>query len=120
MLSPNTLWYNMHHDLHHQFKSVQHPTPRPKMTDSPTPSQAQSRFKAPNNMSTQERISTNTVGLVNLSDFRKRRAEVLEQQEREAREALRSANGQSRNRRNRKRRWCPSATRRKTTTQGLL
>lgn len=60
------------------------------MTDSPTPSQAQSRFKAPNNMSTQERISTNTVGLVNLSDFRKRRAEVLEQQEREAREALRS------------------------------
>ncbi|KAK2614800.1 hypothetical protein N8I77_001601 [Diaporthe amygdali] len=61
-----------------------------KMSNSPTPSQAQSRFKAPNNMSTQERISTNTVGLVNLSDFRKRRAEVLEQQEREAREALRS------------------------------
>ncbi|KAG8160968.1 hypothetical protein KVR01_009232 [Diaporthe batatas] len=60
------------------------------MPESPVPSQAQSRFKAPNNMSTQERISTNTVGLVNLSDFRKRRAEVLEQQEREAREALRS------------------------------
>ncbi|POS71024.1 hypothetical protein DHEL01_v210581 [Diaporthe helianthi] len=60
------------------------------MSDSSTPSQAQSRSKAPNNMSTQERISTNTVGLVNLSDFRKRRAEVLEQQEREAREALRS------------------------------
>lgn len=60
------------------------------MSNSSTPSQAQSRFKAPNNMSTQERISTNTVGLVNLSDFRKRRAEVLEQQEREAREALRS------------------------------
>lgn len=60
------------------------------MSDQPTPSQAQSRFKAPNNMSTQERLSTNTVGLVHLSDFRKRRAEVLEQQEREAREALRS------------------------------
>lgn len=54
------------------------------------PSQAQSRFKAPNNMNTQERLSTNTVGLVHLADFRKRRAEVLEQQEREAREALRS------------------------------
>lgn len=62
----------------------------PSMSNSSTPAQAQSRFKAPNNMSTQERISTNTVGLVNLSDFRKRRAEVLEQQEREAREALRS------------------------------
>ncbi|KAG6355798.1 hypothetical protein INS49_003764 [Diaporthe citri] len=60
------------------------------MSNSSTPAQAQSRFKAPNNLSTQERISTNTVGLVNLSDFRKRRAEVLEQQEREAREALRS------------------------------
>ncbi|ROW00455.1 hypothetical protein VPNG_07922 [Cytospora leucostoma] len=60
------------------------------MSDPSTPAQAQSRFKAPNNMSTQERISTNTVGLVHLSDFRKRRAEVLEQQEREAREALRS------------------------------
>jgi protein FAM50 len=32
-------------------------------------------------------LTTNTVGLVALSDFRKRRAEVLEQQEREAREA---------------------------------
>ncbi|KUI54526.1 hypothetical protein VP1G_01943 [Cytospora mali] len=60
------------------------------MSDPSTPSQSQSRFKAPNNMSTQERLSTNTVGLVHLSDFRKRRAEVLEQQEREAREALRS------------------------------
>lgn len=49
-----------------------------------------SRFKAPSNLTTSERLSTNTVGLVALSDFRKRRAEVLEQQEREAREALRS------------------------------
>lgn len=36
---------------------------------------------------TQERLSTNTVGLVAFSDYRKRRADVLEQQEREAREA---------------------------------
>ncbi|KAL2200200.1 XAP5, circadian clock regulator-domain-containing protein [Corynascus similis CBS 632.67] len=40
-----------------------------------------------NKSTTHERLSTNTVGLVALSDFRKRRAEVLEQQEREAREA---------------------------------
>lgn len=45
-----------------------------------------SRF-TPQNKSTHERLSTHTVGLVALSDFRKRRAEVLEQQEREAREA---------------------------------
>jgi protein FAM50 len=49
-------------------------------------SQAASRF-TPQNQTTHERLSTNTVGLVALSDFRKRRAEVLEQQEREAREA---------------------------------
>ncbi|KAG5982560.1 hypothetical protein E4U43_006427, partial [Claviceps pusilla] len=47
---------------------------------------ASSRF-TPQNKSTHERLSTTTVGLVALSDFRKRRAEVLEQQEREAREA---------------------------------
>lgn len=57
--------------------------------------QQQSRFKAPSNLTTSERLSTNTVGLVALSDFRKRRAEVLEQQEREARDALRSANNGS-------------------------
>lgn len=45
-----------------------------------------SRF-TPSNKTTHERLTTNTVGLVALSDFRKRRAEVLEQQEREAREA---------------------------------
>jgi len=50
-----------------------------------------SRFTAPNK-TTQERLSTNTVGLVALSDFRKRRAEVLEQQEREARDALSATN----------------------------
>lgn len=43
------------------------------------------------NKTTNERLSSNTVGLVKLSDFRKRRAEVLEQQERESREASSSA-----------------------------
>ncbi|KAL7944281.1 XAP5 domain-containing protein [Trichoderma barbatum] len=48
--------------------------------------QQASRF-TPQNKTTNERLSTHTVGLVALSDFRKRRAEVVEQQEREAREA---------------------------------
>lgn len=48
--------------------------------------QVASRF-APQNKTTHERLSTTNVGLVALSDFRKRRAEVLEQQERKAREA---------------------------------
>ncbi|KAK4227416.1 hypothetical protein QBC38DRAFT_509680 [Podospora fimiseda] len=56
----------------------------PKMSDQ------SSRF-TPQNKTTHERLSTNTVGLVALSDFRKRRAEVLEQQEREAREAATAA-----------------------------
>jgi len=47
--------------------------------------QASSRF-APQNKTINERLSTQTVGLVALSDFRKRRAEVLEQQGREARD----------------------------------
>lgn len=55
-----------------------------------------SRFVA-QNKTTHERLSTNTVGLVALSDFRKRRAEVIEQQEREARDSLLSpASGPSR------------------------
>ncbi|KAF9880108.1 xap5 domain protein [Colletotrichum karsti] len=49
--------------------------------------QAPSRFTAPNQTTT-ERLSSNTVGLVQLSDFRKRRAEVLDQQEREREAAL--------------------------------
>ncbi|KEZ45738.1 hypothetical protein SAPIO_CDS1529 [Scedosporium apiospermum] len=53
-------------------------------------SENRSRFVT-QNKTTNERLSTNTVGLVALSEFRKRRAEVLEQQEREAREALLSA-----------------------------
>ncbi|KAG7288245.1 hypothetical protein NEMBOFW57_007776 [Staphylotrichum longicolle] len=61
------------------------PTIRPPSTMS-DPTQPTSRF-TPQNKTTHERLSTNTVGLVALSDFRKRRAEVLEQQEREAREA---------------------------------
>src|SRR6478752_3755574 len=51
------------------------------MSDSRT-----SRF-TPKNKTTNERLSTQTVVLVALSDFRKRRAEVLERQERESREA---------------------------------
>ncbi|KAL2761038.1 hypothetical protein ACRALDRAFT_2096962 [Sodiomyces alcalophilus JCM 7366] len=45
-----------------------------------------SRF-TPQNQTPHERLASNTVGLVALSDFRKRRAEALEQQEREAHEA---------------------------------
>lgn len=48
--------------------------------------QQASRF-TPQNKTTNERLSTHTVGLVALSDFRKRRAQVVEEQEREAREA---------------------------------
>ncbi|KAK0620893.1 XAP5, circadian clock regulator-domain-containing protein [Immersiella caudata] len=59
----------------------------------------QSRFTPqtanPQSQTTHERLSTTTVGLVALSDFRKRRAEVLEQQEREARETLLSRNASS-------------------------
>ncbi|KFA48798.1 hypothetical protein S40293_01505 [Stachybotrys chartarum IBT 40293] len=51
-----------------------------------------SRF-APQAKTTQQRLSTDTVGLVALSDYRKRRAEVLEQQGREAREAALSGAG---------------------------
>ncbi len=56
-----------------------------------------SRFTT-QNQTTDQRLSNNVVGLVELSDFRKRRAEVLEQQEREAREAAAgggAANGDS-------------------------
>ncbi|KAF6843011.1 hypothetical protein CMUS01_02507 [Colletotrichum musicola] len=49
--------------------------------------QAPSRFTS-QNQTTSERLSSNTVGLVALSDFRKRRAEVLDQQDREREAAL--------------------------------
>jgi protein FAM50 len=52
--------------------------------------QPPSRFTS-QNQNTSQLLSTNTVGLVNLSDFRKRRAEVLEQQEREARDGSAAA-----------------------------
>ncbi|KAK0621767.1 XAP5, circadian clock regulator-domain-containing protein [Bombardia bombarda] len=57
------------------------------MSDQPTASRFTSQ-----NQTTNERLSTNTVGLVHLADFRKRRAEVLEQQVREAREAAHRTN----------------------------
>lgn len=49
-----------------------------------------SRFTT-QNQTTSERLSSNTVGLVALSDFRKRRAEVLDQQDREREAALSGA-----------------------------
>jgi len=51
-----------------------------------------SRF-TPQVKTTEDLLSTQTVGLVALSDFRKRRAEVLEQKEREAQDALLGALG---------------------------
>ncbi|KAK3399645.1 XAP5, circadian clock regulator-domain-containing protein [Sordaria brevicollis] len=59
-------------------------TPNPTTTTTTTTTNT--RF-APQNQTVQERVSSSTVGLVNLADFRKRRAEVLEQQHREVREA---------------------------------
>ncbi|KAK3688627.1 XAP5, circadian clock regulator-domain-containing protein [Podospora appendiculata] len=56
--------------------------------------QPPARFTA-QNKTTHERLTTNTVGLVHLADFRKRRAEVLEQQVREAREAALPGTGVS-------------------------
>lgn len=52
-------------------------------------SEPQSRTSTPRSfanqsVSAEELLKSQTVGLVNLSDFRKRRAEVLEQKEREA------------------------------------
>lgn len=38
-------------------------------------------------------LSTQTIGLVNLSDFRKRRAEAIEQKERDAQEGLNNSGG---------------------------
>lgn len=52
--------------------------------------QTNSRF-TPSNKTVTERISDSTVGLVALSDFRKRRAEVLDQQDREREAALSGA-----------------------------
>jgi hypothetical protein len=72
------------------FRVQLHRTPKAEALNKM--SNPESRFTA-QNKTTQERLSSNTVGLVALSDFRKRRAEVLEQQEREAREAASSTGG---------------------------
>ncbi|EGO58578.1 hypothetical protein NEUTE1DRAFT_144834 [Neurospora tetrasperma FGSC 2508] len=61
-------------------------TPNPAASSSSNTATPNPRF-APQNKTVQERVSSSTVGLVNLADFRKRRAEVLEQQHREVREA---------------------------------
>ena len=42
---------------------------------------------------TEDLLKSQTVGLVNLADFRKRRAGVLEQKEKEARDGASSATG---------------------------
>lgn len=74
-------------------------TPQPDDSSSAAPiaagAGATRSFAAPQ-QTTHERLSTQTVGLVALSDFRKRRAEVLEQQEREARERALAQQRQSR------------------------
>jgi protein FAM50 len=49
----------------------------------------------PQAKTTEDILSTQTVGLVNLSDFRKRRAEALEQKERDAQEALGGLSGRA-------------------------
>ncbi|KJF60437.1 XAP5 domain-containing protein [Coccidioides immitis RS] len=54
-----------------------------------TPSESQSRTSTPRSFATQtvsaeDLLKSQTVGLVNLSEFRKRRADILEQKEREA------------------------------------
>jgi protein FAM50 len=56
------------------------------MSDQAQPQPGASRF-TPQNKTTHAPLSADTFGLIALSDYRKRRAEVLEQQEREAREA---------------------------------
>ena len=54
----------------------------PSGTSTPNP-----RFTS-QNKTAEDLLSTQTVGLVALSDFRKRRAEAIEQKERDAQDAL--------------------------------
>lgn len=56
---------------------------KPLVTTMSTPTPNESRFQS-QNKTTSERVSQTTVGLVTNADYRKRRAEVLEEQEREA------------------------------------
>ena len=56
-----------------------------------TPEEVPSRSSTPRGFTaptatTEELLKSQTVGLVNLADFRKRRADVLEQKEKEARD----------------------------------
>ncbi|KAG9251984.1 XAP5, circadian clock regulator-domain-containing protein [Emericellopsis atlantica] len=62
------------------------------MSDSTPPQN--SRFTA-QATETSQRLSSNTVGLVSASDYRKRRAELLDQQDRESREASTTGTGTS-------------------------
>ena len=50
----------------------------------PTPSPAQHSQFTPQASTAEDLLKSQTIGLVHLSDFRKRRAEALEQKEREA------------------------------------
>lgn len=66
------------------------PTPTPPSTHPPSrtstpnnPTVHNTRF-APQSTTAEDLLRSQTVGLVHLSDFRKRRAEALEQKEREA------------------------------------
>ncbi len=58
------------------------PSERPSGSSTPNP-----RFTS-QTKTAEDLLSTQTVGLVNLSDFRKRRAEVIEQKERDTQELL--------------------------------
>lgn len=73
--------------------------PTHKMTSSEQESRTSTpRSFAGQSVSAEEMLKSQTVGLVHLSDFRKRRAEVLEQKEREAHDKSlgRLASGNSR------------------------
>lgn len=60
------------------------PSPSASTTDPPPPSRFTSQTATAEDL-----LKEQTVGLVHLSDFRKRRADALEQKEREAQEASR-------------------------------
>ena len=55
----------------------------PSRTSTPNPTTSSSRFTSQASTA-EDLLKSQTVGLVHLSDFRKRRAEALEQKEREA------------------------------------
>lgn len=57
--------------------------PERSSTTGSTPNAANSRFTSQSSTA-EDLLKSQTVGLVHLSDFRKRRAEALEQKEREA------------------------------------